>query len=34
VKLRPETPANTAALSSLIDAAYFDIKARVENGYG
>jgi hypothetical protein len=32
VKLRPETPANSAALSSLIDAAYSDIKARVENG--
>jgi hypothetical protein len=32
VKLRPETPANAAALSSLIDAAYSDIKARVENG--
>jgi hypothetical protein len=32
VKLSPETPANAAALSSLIDAAYSDIKARVENG--
>jgi hypothetical protein len=32
VKLRPATPANAEALSSLIDAAYADIKARVENG--
>ena len=32
VKLRPETPANAAALTRLIDAAYSDIKARVENG--
>jgi len=32
VKLQPETPANAAALSSLIDAAYSDIKFRVENG--
>ena len=32
VKLRPGTPANTAALGSLIDAAYSDIKSRVENG--
>ena len=32
VKLRPGTAANTAALSRLIDAAYSDIKARVENG--
>lgn len=32
VKLRPDTPANTAALSRLIAAAYADIKARVENG--
>jgi hypothetical protein len=31
VKLRPETAAN-AALRRLIDAAYSDIKARVENG--
>jgi len=29
VKLRPGTPANAAALNRLIDAAYFDIKARV-----
>jgi hypothetical protein len=32
VKLRPRTAIDTAALSSLIDAAYWDIKARVENG--
>jgi hypothetical protein len=32
VKLRAETPANAAALTGLIDAAYSDIKARVENG--
>ena len=32
VKLRPEMALNTAALSTLIDAAYSDIKARVENG--
>src|SRR5580692_9575097 len=32
VKLKPGTPANAAALSALIDAAYSDIKARVENG--
>ena len=32
VKLRPGTAANAAALSSLIDAAYSDIKGRVENG--
>ena len=32
VKLRPETPTNAAALTRLIDAAYSDIKARVENG--
>jgi hypothetical protein len=32
VKLKPVTPTNAAALSSLIDAAYSDIKARVENG--
>jgi hypothetical protein len=32
VKLRPETPTNAAALSNLIDAAYADIKARVEHG--
>jgi hypothetical protein len=32
VKLRPGTPANAAALSRLIDTAYSDIKARVENG--
>jgi hypothetical protein len=31
VKLKPGTPAN-AALSKLIEAAYADIKARVENG--
>ena len=32
VKLGPGTAANAAALSRLIDAAYSDIKARVENG--
>ncbi len=30
VKLRPETVTNAAALSRLIDAAFLDIKARVE----
>jgi hypothetical protein len=32
VKLRPGTPVDTAALASLIEAAYSDIKARVEHG--
>jgi len=32
VTLRPGTAANAAALSRLIEAAYSDIKARVENG--
>jgi hypothetical protein len=32
VKVKPETPTNAAALITLIDAAYSDIKARVENG--
>ena len=32
VKLRPGTAANAPALSRLIEAAYVDIKARVENG--
>ena len=32
VKLRPGTATNVAALSGLIDAAYSDIKARVEHG--
>jgi hypothetical protein len=32
VKLRPGTATNAAALSGLIDEAYSDIKARVENG--
>ena len=32
VKLRPGTATNGAALSRLIDSAYSDIKARVENG--
>ena len=32
VKLRPGTPINAAALSKLIEAAYSDIKARVEHG--
>src|ERR1700689_2514518 len=33
VKLRPGTASNAAALSRLIDSAYSDIKARVENAY-
>ena len=32
VKLRPGTATNAADLSRLIDAAYADIKERVENG--
>ena len=32
VKLQPGTPTNAAALTRLIDAAYSDIKARVEHG--
>ena len=32
VKLKPGTSANTAALNALIEAAYSDIKARVEHG--
>lgn len=32
VKLRPGTPINAEALSTLIDKAYADIKTRVENG--
>ena len=32
VKLRPGTGTNAEALSKLIDAAYWDIKSRVENG--
>jgi hypothetical protein len=32
VKLRPETATNAAALTRLIETAYADIKARVENG--
>jgi hypothetical protein len=32
VKLRPGVTTNAPALSRLIDAAYSDIKARVENG--
>jgi len=32
VKLRPGTDTNAGALRRLIDAAYSDIKARVENG--
>jgi hypothetical protein len=32
VKLRPGTATNAAALRKLIDTAYADIKARVENG--
>ncbi|MEI9980863.1 MAG: DUF1801 domain-containing protein [Edaphobacter sp.] len=32
VKLRPGTPADAASLTKLIETAYSDIKARVENG--
>jgi hypothetical protein len=32
VKLRPRTPTNAPALSRLIEAAFWDIKDRVENG--
>ncbi|HWE49400.1 MAG TPA: DUF1801 domain-containing protein [Bryobacteraceae bacterium] len=32
VKLRPATATNAAALSNLIEAAYSDMKARVESG--
>jgi hypothetical protein len=32
VKLRPGTATNSAALSTLIETAYSDIKARVEHG--
>jgi hypothetical protein len=32
VKLKPRTPTNAVALCRLIEAAYADIKARVENG--
>jgi hypothetical protein len=32
VKLRPGTPANAAALRRLVEAAYSDMKARVEHG--
>ncbi|MFP5226797.1 MAG: DUF1801 domain-containing protein [Acidobacteriota bacterium] len=32
VKLHPEAPTNTAALHHLIEAAWSDIKERVENG--
>jgi hypothetical protein len=32
VKLTPGTATNDAAVSRLIDTAYSDIKARVENG--
>jgi hypothetical protein len=32
VKLRPGSLTNAAALNQLIDAAYWDIKSRVENG--
>jgi hypothetical protein len=31
VKVTPRTPTNVAALSKLIDMAYSEIKARVEN---
>jgi hypothetical protein len=32
VKLKPGTPTNAAALTRLIETAYWDIKERVENG--
>ena len=32
IKLRPATPANDEAIRKLIEIAYADIKARVENG--
>jgi hypothetical protein len=32
VKLKPGTPTNAPALNALIEAAYSDIKSRVENG--
>jgi hypothetical protein len=32
VKLQPGTPTDPAALQNLIEAAYADIKARLENG--
>ncbi len=32
VKLKPSAPINAAALTALIEAAYVDIKARVEHG--
>ena len=32
VKLRPRTAVNEEALTRLIEAAYLDIKARVEHG--
>lgn len=32
LKLTPQTPANTPALTRLIEVAYSDIKSRVENG--
>lgn len=32
VKLKPEKPANDAALKTLIEAAYLDMKARIEHG--
>jgi hypothetical protein len=33
VKLKPETPIDSAALSMLIEAAYSDMKARIEHGF-
>ena len=32
VKLKPATPTDAEALNTLIEAAYSDIKSRVENG--
>jgi hypothetical protein len=33
VKLKPETPIDSATLSMLIEAAYEDMKTRVEHGF-
>jgi len=32
VKLQPATPTNAAALTTLISAAYSDIKSRIDHG--
>jgi hypothetical protein len=33
VKLKPGTPTNAAALNSLIETAYSDMKAQVDRGF-